>query len=465
MLTISEGSRGISRRNFLTIGGLGLGGLSLSSLFAAKAAAEGTINPLSGKSVIFLFQQGGPSQFETFDPKPEAPDGIRTVTGTVRTSLPGVLFGDKMQRLSRLAHKLAVVRSYQTNNGGHNIRPLVGNDSLEANIGSFFSRVAGPTRAGTGMPTNAVLFPQAVDSEVTQGRARGDISATGPLGTINAPFIPGGRGQLQQDMRLNLSQDQFADRRALLGQLDSLNRQVENSRQMENLDQVHRQAYEVLLNGGVANALDLSQEDQATVDRYDTSGHARDDGWSRVQRGRRGYYTGHARTLGKLLLMARRLCEAGCGFVTVHASYDGVWDMHADRNNLNIEDGMQAVGPTFDHAVAAFIEDLEARSLQDRILLVCSGEMGRTPRINRNGGRDHWSRLAPLLLFGGGIQGGQVIGRSNRDGGEPSGQNLTPSHLISTIMHTVFDVGQLRLTQGTPETVRLSSADPIPGLF
>src|SRR5688572_15026556 len=143
MLTISDGGQGISRRDFLTIGALGLGGLSLSSLFAARAAAAETQNPVTGKSVIFLFQQGGPSQFETFDPKMEAPDTIRTVTGSVQTSLPGVIFGDTMQRLARIAHKLTVVRSYQTNNGGHNIQPLVGPDSLDANIGSYFSRVAG----------------------------------------------------------------------------------------------------------------------------------------------------------------------------------------------------------------------------------------------------------------------------------------------------------------------------------
>src|SRR5205807_7336667 len=129
----------------------------------------------------------------------------------------------------------------------------------------------------------------------------------------------------------------------------------------------------------------------------------------------------------------------------IHAGYDGVWDMHADGNNLNMKDGMEAVGPAFDHAVAAFIEDVRSRGLQDRILLICCGEMGRTPRINRSGGRDHWARLAPLLLSGGGIPAGQVIGRSTRDGAEPAMANLTPRHLISTILHVLFDVGRLRV--------------------
>ena len=163
MLTIVDGHRPVSRRRFLPIGSLGLGGLSLPSLLAGRASAGQSASSLTGKSVIFLFQQGGPSQLETFDPKVEAPAGVRTVTDVVQTSLPGVTFGSTMSRLSRLAHKLAVVRSFQTNNGGHNIRPIVGPDSLETNIGSHYARIAGVTQPATGMPTNALLFPQAVD--------------------------------------------------------------------------------------------------------------------------------------------------------------------------------------------------------------------------------------------------------------------------------------------------------------
>jgi uncharacterized protein (DUF1501 family) len=151
--------------------------------------------------------------------------------------------------------------------------------------------------------------------------------------------------------------------------------------------------------------------------------------------------------------------------VTVHADYEGVWDMHADTENLNIADGMEAVGRSFDHAVAAFIEDVEARGLADKILLVCCGEMGRTPKLNRGGGRDHWAKLAPLMLYGGGIRGGHVIGQSTKDGGEPATENLTPKHLISSILHTVFDVGQLRLMPSMAHISRLAENEPIPGLM
>lgn len=466
MLTIDNGRHGINRRRFLTIGGLGLGGLSLSSLLAARAAGDQAVNPISGKSVIFLFQQGGPSQFETFDPKVDVPDATRTIGGTVQTSLPGVSFGETVSRLAKIAHKLNIVRSFKTNNSGHNIQPIVGPDSLETNIGVHYSRVAGPTRPRSGVPTNAILHPSAVCDDVPGPQARGNLSSTGRYGDNFAPFVPGAGGQLQKDMKISLPPGRlFDDRRALLKQLDRLNRQIDTTGQVTATDDVQQQAYNLLLGGGVSAALDLTREDPRTLALYDTADYAAAGRWNKVSRGKKGYYTAQAKSIGKLLLLARRLCEAGCGFVTIHAGYAGVWDMHADGNNLNMADGMEAVGRSFDHAVAAFVEDLEARRLQDKIMLVCTGEMGRTPRINKNGGRDHWSRLAPLLMYGGGIDGGRVMGQSTRDGGEPATDPFTPKHLISTIMHTVFDQGQLRLVSGVPaEVMQLSQHNPIPVL-
>ncbi|MCH8314827.1 MAG: DUF1501 domain-containing protein [Planctomycetes bacterium] len=463
MLTIFDGNESIDRRAMLRIGSLGLAGLTLPTLLAARAAAGEKNAHLSGKSVIYLFQQGGPSQFETFDPKPDAPSGIRAATGTTQTKVPGLLFGDTMSRLATLADKLTVVRSFQTNNAGHNIQPIVGPDSLNTNIGVHYARVAGATRASSGTPTNAVIYPSAVSEEVPGPQARGNLKATGSYGSAYTPFVPGAGGELQNDMKLNLPRERFFDdRRSLLAQIDRLNRKMDAGGQIETMDKLQQQAYGLLLGGGVAEALDLSKEDAKTVARYDTSHFAKKGQWNKAKRGQAGYYDAQAATIGKLLLLARRLCEAGCGFVTIHASYAGVWDMHADGNNLNMVDGMQAVGRSFDHAVAAFIEDLEERGLTDKIMLVASGEMGRTPKINKNGGRNHWAKLAPLLLHGGGVRGGQVIGQSTRDGGEPATENLTPKHLISTIMHTLFDVGQLRLARGVPPQVaRLTQAQPI----
>ncbi|WP_166830452.1 DUF1501 domain-containing protein [Thalassoroseus pseudoceratinae] len=463
MLLKTDGRHPIPRREFLRLGSLGIGGLALPSLLADQVRANPTTSSVTGKSVIFLFQQGGPSQFETFDPKPNAPSAIRTVTDVVQTSLPGVEFGEPMSQLARLAHKLTVVRAFQTQNAGHNIQPIVGPHSEEANIGSHFSRVVGTTNPETGMPTNTVIYPNAVESDVPGPQARGDLRSTGPYGQSFAPFVPGGGGDLQQDMKLSLPHDRFfEDRRNLLAQLDRLQRNVDRTGQLEHMDQLQRQAYDLLLDGKVAAALDLANEDPKVIERYDTAQYVPKHNWHKAARGRRGYYTGQAKSIGKLLLLARRLCEAGCGFVTIHAGYAGVWDMHADGNNLNMVDGMDAVGRPFDHAVAAFVEDLESRGLQDKIMLVCTGEMGRTPRINKRGGRDHWSRLAPLLLYGGGLPGGEVIGRSTRDGGEPDGEPFGPSHLISTILNTVFDLAQLRLVAGVaPQVVDLASKPAI----
>ena len=458
MLTVHADTR-FTRRRLLTVGGLALGGFSLSHLFAADSSARLD----TGKSVIFLFQQGGPSQFETFDPKPDAAAEIRTVTGVTKTALPGVIFGDSLPLLAKAAEKLTVVRSYATANAEHNIRPVVSADSLNASLGALYSRIVGPTHPTTSVPTSAVVFPQSVDGTVAKGEGRGDLAATGNVGGAFAPFVAGGGGQLQKNLRLALPTDQFSDRRQLLARFDDLRRDTEP--QYEQFDQKQRQACEVLLSGSVADALDLSREDPKVVAKYDTAPFAAADGWEKARRGKKGYYTGHARTIGKALLLARRLCEAGCGFVTIHTGYEGVWDLHADGENLDMKEGSEAIGRPFDHAVAAFIADVEARGLADKILLVATGEMGRTPRLNKNGGRDHWSKLTPLLLYGGGTPRGKVVGRSTPDGGEPAEDACSTPNLVSTLLHTVFDMSRVRLQPELGAIAKLGEEKPIPGVM
>jgi hypothetical protein len=448
MLTLHDAP---SRRDFLTAGTSALGGLTLPSLLRASESKAA-----HGKSVIFIFMQGGPSQFETFDPKPDAPESIRTVTDTIRTSVPGMHFAEPMGQLARRAHHLTVVRSFRTNNAGHNIEPIVGPDTMKANLGVLVSHAAGPNTSG--MPANTILYPQSVCKDVTRGSARGDLAATGAFGQAYAPFVPGTSGPAQKNLRLSLPRDRFDDRLRLLGEFDRARRAID----AEAPSEYHGRAREMLLSGSVADAFDLSKESPRVLARYDTARYAPAHGWKKSDRGKRGYYVGQAKSIGKLLLLARRLCEAGCGFVTIHADYEGVWDMHADGNNLNMIDGMQAIGLPFDHAVSAFIDDVEARGLSEKILLVCCGEMGRTPRINKNGGRDHWGRLAPLLLYGGGSRGGRVIGQSTRDGGEPASEPYGPAALVSMVLHTLFDVGRMRLVPRLAAVARLAEAAPIP---
>ncbi|MEM7386731.1 MAG: DUF1501 domain-containing protein, partial [Verrucomicrobiota bacterium] len=230
------------------------------------------------------------------------------------------------------------------------------------------------------------------------------------------------------------------------------------------LNRFQEQAFDVVL-GGASEAFDLSDEDPRTVARYDTAPLMPVASISKRWNNHKNY-ADHVRSLGKLMLMARRLCERGCGFVTVTTNF--VWDFHADVNNATVEEGMRYVGNPFDHAVSAFLEDLEERGLSEKILLVCCGEMGRTPKINAKGGRDHWGKLAPLILSGGGLPMGQVIGESTRDGGEPNSDPVTIANLNATILHTLLDVPKIRTLTGAGlpgEIDRILAAHPIPGLI
>jgi hypothetical protein len=460
MFTISDPrTADCHRRDFLRIGALGLGGLSLAHLLGTRAAA-GTRTPLTDRSVIFLFQHGGPSQFETFDPKMTAPEGVRSTTGEIDTTLTGITFGSTFPRLAQRAQQLAVVRSYVPGDANHDAKPIVHRETLGANLGSFYARLAGLNHPATGIPTNMLLYPQALGPGAQPPvQGLGNFPATGPLGSAYAPFIPGGGSDLQKNMRLTIARDRLDDRRALLTRFDSLRRELDGTGALEGMDRYTAQAFDVILRG-VADAFDLSKEGGKLVARYDTAPLVNIDTIDKKWNNRK-YYIDHAQSLGKLLLLARRLCEAGCGFVTLNTNF--VWDMHADANNAPPAEAMPYVGGPFDHAVSALIDDLEARGLSDRILLVCCGEMGRTPRVNKNGGRDHWGNLGPLLLHGGGLNMGRVIGSSTRDGGAPASDPVTLRNLIATIMHTLFNSGEVRLLPGISGDVSrvITGGEPI----
>jgi hypothetical protein len=462
VLTIFDRDRSYNRRAFLRVGSLALGGLALPDLFAARASDGRPL--VTDRSVIFLFLHGGPSQTETFDPKMTAPAGVRSVTGETATRLPGVTFGATFTKLAALAERVTVVRSFVPGDANHDIKPVVGRDTFGANLGSVYARVAGANRVGTGMPTNAVLFPRAVDSSTQPGTMSfGKFGDTGALGNAYAPFDPSGGGQLQKDMRLNLPLDRIDDRRRLLAEMDRVKWSLSEARLLEGMDRTREQAFTTLL-GGVVNAFDLGREHPRVVERYDTAPLVRPENIDRKWKNYNNYVD-NAKSLGKLLLLARRLCEHGCGFVTVTTNF--VWDMHADVNNAGVEEGLRYMGLPLDHALAAFLEDVEARGLSEKILLVVCGEMGRTPKLNKNGGRDHWGNLGPLLLAGGRLKTGQVIGRSTRDAGEPASEPVRIQNLIATILHTLFDVGEVRLVPGLPREIAqtMTGWEPIPGLL
>lgn len=436
-----------SRRDLLKAGGFALGGLALPGIWAAPAFSAGQKLPVMDKCVVFLFMHGGPSQIETFDPKMTAPAGICSVNGETATSIAGVSYGSAFPKLGALAHRTAIVRSFTTGDANHDIKPIVGRATAGANLGSLYSRVAGTNRRRTGMPTNVALYPQAVDPSTRPViKQFGDFESTGPLGGAYAPFAPSGGGDLKQDLQLHVPLNRIDDRRRLLTGLDRIRRAIDADGMLDGLRQ---QAFDTLL-GSVADAFNLAKENPATVRRYDTAPLVRPEDvnkkWNNAQR-----YIDHGKSLGKLLLLARRLCERGAAFVTV--TTDFVWDMHADVNNATMEEGLRYMAPPFDHAVSTFLRDVEERGLSEKILLVCCGEMGRTPRLNRRGGRDHWGSLAPLLLAGGGLKMGQVVGQSTRDAGEPLADPVTIPNLVATILNVLLDVGQVRVTPGIPREV------------
>jgi len=459
MLSFFDGSSGSTRRDFLHVGSLALGGLSLPSLLAERASA-GAADFVKDKSVIFLFMHGGPTQTETFDPKMSAPSGVCSVTGERSTKLPGVTFGSTFEKLAGLADQFSVVRSFKTGNGNHDIKPVVCSDTLSANLGSLYARVVGSNRSDNGMPTNVALFPRAVDPETMPAvKQFGNFVQTGTLGNAYAPFVPGSGGELQEAMKMTLSQNRLDDRKNLLSRLDRIKRDADSGGLLEGLDRFQQQAFDTIV-GGVADAFDLSNEDTKTIERYDTAPLLQPEQISKKWNNHKRY-ADNGKSLGKLLLLARRLCESGCGFVTVTTNF--VWDMHADANNATIQEGMEYMGRPFDHAVSAFLEDVKARGLSDKILLVCCGEMGRTPKVNNRGGRDHWGNLSPLMLSGGGLNMGQVIGQSTKDAGEPATDPITIKNLVATIMNTLFDVGELRIQRGVPSEVArvMTGSDPI----
>jgi hypothetical protein len=313
------------------------------------------------------------------------------------------------------------------------------------------------------MPTNVALFPQAISSATMPVIKKfGDFTSSGEFGATYQPFVPGAGSGAQADMTLSLPQGRLDDRRTLLTSLDQWKRRMDASEAVGGMSEFQSLAFDVLRRG-VSDAFDLSKEDPRLIERYDTSKLLPKDRIS-TQWNNREHYADNAATLGKLLLMARRLCEHGCGFVTVTTSF--VWDMHADNNNAPCRTGMDYVGRPFDHAVSALIEDIEARGLSDKIMLVCCGEMGRSPKLNAKGGRDHWGGLAPLMIYGGGLKMGQVIGQSARNGGEPASEPVTIPDLIATIMHTLVDLGEARVTDGLPPSLLnvLTRGEPIRGL-
>jgi uncharacterized protein (DUF1501 family) len=419
---------GQTRRDFLRVGALGLGSLTLPALLSARATAAAAGRPVKDTAVVWLWLGGGATHVETFDPKMTAPSEYRSVTGEVPTSIPGVSLGGTLPRIASVADKMAFVRSFAHTNSGHGggthyvmtgyDNRMIDNGGVPSrpSLGSIMSRVRGASHPVTGIPTYVRI---------------GNITAGGPafLGTAYGPFDQD--GQARKSMSLALPAERLNNRRDLLSSLDSINRNIDASGAVEGMQKFEQQAFNLVF-GSASEAFDIRKEDPKTIERY-------------------------GQGLGAQMLAARRLCESGCGFVTV--SYGG-WDMHGQ-----IANGMKSRSPQLDQAVSAFVSDVHERGLAERILLVITGEFGRTPRVNRNAGRDHWAPLSTLALAGGGLKMGQVVGDSAPKVDVPKTTPVTPQDLMATIFHVLGIDPQVQFqSPGGRPTYMLEKGQPMADL-
>ncbi len=394
----------IPRRLFLKAGALGLGGLTLPQLVRTRAEAAQNGEGVRNTSVIYLELAGGPSQFETYDPKPEAPAEIRGPLGFVRTNVPGVWFSELMSQQAKVMDRLAIVRSISHERNSHDPSshlvqtgyyksgPKGGPNEFPC-IGSITAKVRGPNR--TGVPAY-VAIPKTMRN-----------GAAAYLGNAYDPFQVGSNPN-DSDFRVKnlsltsgLDARRLEDRRALLASMDAARRVIDNHGVADALDRFTRQAFDLVTGERAQQAFDIDREQPRIRDRYGRT------------------------TVGQGMLLARRLVEAGVTLVTVRVVG---WDDHQ-----RIEDRMRKKGPAYDQAVAALVTDLYDRGLDRDVLVVAIGEFGRTPRVNRDAGRDHWGKVMSVLFSGGGLRMGQVVGASDRNGEAPIEAPYRPENVLATV--------------------------------
>lgn len=433
MLTIPGSSSrfcdGVSRRNFLRIGALGLGGLSLPQILQAQQQSG---KRMGHKAVIMIFLPGGPSHQDMFDLKPEAPAEIRGEFKPISTNVPGIQICEHLPKLAKLMDKMALIRSIVGATGGHDaVQCLTGRSNRGMptggwpSMGSVLSKLEGSVNRA--VPPFVGLSPK-------MGHAPwSDAGTPGFLGISHAPFKPNGAGK--EDMVLSgITLDRLGERKALLTEFDRFRRDVDGSGLMEGLDTFNQQAFGMLTSSKLVEALDIEREDASVRESYGKGDPKnRDDGGPKLM---------------EQFLMARRLVEAGVRCVTLAFSR---WDHHGKNF-----DALRQDLPLFDQGVSALVQDLYARGLERDVSVVVWGEFGRTPKINKDGGRDHWPNVSCALLFGGGMKVGQVIGSTDRQAAEAADRPVQFGEVFATLYHTLgIDVNSARVPDlsGRPQTV------------
>ncbi len=416
MITI-RGSRGnafcdgVTRRDFLKLGGLAMGGLSMPQLLQAESRAR---SGHSVKSVIMIYMAGAPPHQDLFDLKMDAPLEYRGPYRPIPTKVPGIHISEHMPHSARIMDKLIPIRSmWGSVTGDHDSHICYTGRSARGvltppggwpSVGSVVSKITSAKDRAEDVPPFVGLAPKAGHPPY------GSPGHPGFLGPAYSAFRPNGEGMA--DLKLNeITSDRLQDRRALLRAFDRMKRSADQSGMMQGLDIFNQQAFDVLSSSAVVDALDVSKESTATRERYGKGDT-------------RNYGDGAPRN-NEHFLIARRLVEAGVRCVTLNF---GRWDFHSNNHSE-----LLTHLPLFDQGFTALVEDLHQRGLDKDVAVVAWGEFGRTPLINKEAGRDHWPRVGCAVLAGGGFQTGQVIGATDRLGGEPTERPVHFGEVFATL--------------------------------
>jgi hypothetical protein len=398
----------IGRRTFLRVGTLALGGMSLPGLLRLREA--GAQSP-SGrkKSVILIWQAGGPSHIDMYDLKPDAPAEVRGEFKPIDTNVAGIRIGEHLPRQAKIMDKLAILRSACHTNAGHGMgsqwmltgyQPTIEvNDNIYPSTGSVVAKMNGPNEPGLPAYVN---LPRSLN-----------LGKAAYLGASFNPFAPdndpNNDGFQVRNLKLQgrVPADRLARRKDLLNSIDTVRRDIDTKGDLFGLDTFYRDGLEMVTDPKAQRAFDVAKEPIKLRDTY-----GRND-------------------LGQCCLLARRLVEAGVTFVTVQAG--GGWDTHGD----NFKQLKANLLPKYDLALTALVNDLYDRGLQDDVLVMAMGEFGRTPKINSGAGRDHWPGAMSVIYAGGGLKMGQAIGTTNALAEYPTSKPASPGCVLSTMYHAL----------------------------
>lgn len=428
-----------SRRWFLRTGAAAMASIPLATLQQVQAQAN---HSNSKKSVILFWLSGGPSQIDMWDPKPDAPVEIRSPFETISTSVPGIQFTEHLPRQAAIADKMAVLRAVDCSASNHT--------PITMQAGNPLARRTNDGKDGAGYPSMGSVVSKFRGSNAPElpafiGLAKTWASDVYGAGNLGSKYEPVKGLELADKFKLPTGIDvqRLQNRAALREQINGARKELEDHNLLEQFDANTQRAFEMVLSGKVEQAFDVTQESDELRDEYGRT------------------------SVGEKALLARRLVEAGVSFVLVSGAW-GYFDHHGDNVRWGgIEKGLKPLLPRVDQVYPALINDLEQRGMLDDTLVMMMGEFGRSPKINTEAGRDHWVPVMSMIMSGGGIQGGQILGSTDRTGGEIKSGMVRPQDLAATTFkHLEIDLNSHWVnSQGRPIPIVQEGGSPIEGLI